>query len=186
MGVGLATGGLRALRCGAWGAGPPSGACRRACPEGGPGRWAGESRLRPLCAHKAPCRPHLASVPGRGRGVGGTFSWGEPRSPRPQPPPRGRAGPQPRPRARAASRGYCCANTVHCGPRLRSPPGKRRRAALLRPSARGGGPGGDRKHPEAGCGAGPAPLSRLGLSFVLSLAAYQLFAAQSGTQVPGL
>lgn len=89
------------------------------------------------------------------------LSWGEPRSPRLQPPPRGRAGPQPMPRARAGSRGYCCANTVHCGPRLRSPLVRGIRRPISGPGPGAGGPAGQKAPPRLV--AGPALLSRLGL-----------------------
>lgn len=96
-----------------------------------PGRLDPHSWLCPLCALKA----WVQSAIGRGaqavapdRTVTGPF-WGEPRSPRLQPPRRWGCGG--RPGGRGPSGGRELLLRQHCGRKLRSPLGKRRRAAGL-------------------------------------------------------
>lgn len=129
--------------CGEW---------RRVCPEGSPSRWTREARLCPLCAHKAPCRLRLAWVPrcGAGRGSGGTFPGGSLVLPAFSLRPGVGRGPS-QGHEPGQGAGSCCASTVHCGPRLRSPLGKRLRAPICGSGPGVGGPAGTESTPGAGC-----------------------------------
>lgn len=173
---------------------------RRAALQGVPGVEASLPRGRPraagpeslgcvLCALTKPravCTWPRCPGCGAGRGSGGTFPGGEPRSPRLQPPPRGRAGPRPRPRAGQGAAAIAAPTpyTVARGSARRWVRGIGRPISGPGPGA--GAPAGTESSPEAGCREGPALLSRLGLSLALFPTPYQqLFAAPSGTQVLG-